>query len=182
MRNQVSAELLEQDVDLLIVCGAPILRKRIFDLPKIATINVHFGLSSAYRGQHTIFWPLLEQQFDKVGATVHLIDDGIDTGQVLIEYCPDISPADHEFSLDLKIGNGVVDPILEMLEELEKSGSQSLAGKPQSNTAKHIYARDRGFWNSMRLELKRMLGRNWISELPARTRKHYQTNPRPTLD
>ena len=172
--EQVSAELARQEIDLLIVCGAPILRKRIFELPKIATINVHFGLCSAYRGQHTIFWPLLERQFDKVGATVHLIDQGVNTGQVLIEHCPAIVSVDHEFSLDLKMGNGLVDPVLEMLEALDESGGRSLTGQTQTRTGKQIVDRDRGIWNSLRFELQRLVGRMRLPELPERVTRHYR--------
>ena len=99
--TQTVDQLASLAPDLIVVCGAPVLRKQIYDLPNIATINVHFGISSAYRGQHGIFFPLRDRQFEKLGATAHLVDAGVNTGPVLLEYFPSIASSDHEFSLDL---------------------------------------------------------------------------------
>jgi folate-dependent phosphoribosylglycinamide formyltransferase PurN len=174
--KKTASLLAKHSIDVLMVCGGPILRPRIFSLPKIATINIHFGISSAYRGHHTLFWPLWEQQLEDIGATVHLIDEGVDTGQTLIEYRPAIGGDDNEFSLELKVARGVVRPTVEMLNEVAQSDSSKLVGQAQSNHGKQIFFKDRGLCNSIGLALREKFGNRTGPELPERTKKFFEVN------
>jgi len=36
-----------------------------------------------YRGMDVVEWPILENRLDSVGITVHLMDEGVDTGDIL---------------------------------------------------------------------------------------------------
>lgn len=92
----VEQRIREFQPDVLLVCVAPILKPNIFSIAPHGTINVHHGLVPNYRGEHTLFWPLYYQEYDQVGVTVHYIDDGIDTGQVLATGCPEVRPDDNE--------------------------------------------------------------------------------------
>jgi methionyl-tRNA formyltransferase len=47
-------------------------------------INFHFSSLPRYRGTMTSFWPILFREKD-TGVTVHDIDDGIDTGDIIIQ-------------------------------------------------------------------------------------------------
>lgn len=160
--------------DILLVCGAPILKPHIFDIPTITTINIHFGISSAYRGENTIFWPIKEGQFEDIGATVHKIDAGVDTGDVLIEYYPEVSPGDDEISLELKIAQGLVEPISKMLLELDQSTDGQLTGSAPKPGGKTVLKRDRGLLNSMITAAKIRLGLLKFPEIPERINSSYQ--------
>ena len=162
--------------DVLVVCGAPILRENIFSIPKICTINIHFGISSAYRGQHTLFWPMLENRFDQIGATIHMIDKGVDTGNLLFEVYPDVSPEDDGVSLELKIANNIVDPFVAMLEQIESSHSQQLVGTPLQATGKEIRYRDLTWWKATAYALKKRLGMIKIPTITSKTRLFYEVN------
>ena len=63
--------------------GLPILKKNILDLPKKGFLNAHPGILPKYRGQNPVQWSI--HNFDPVGATIHLIDENIDTGPILIK-------------------------------------------------------------------------------------------------
>jgi len=54
-------------------------------------INFHAGINPAYRGQMGGYWSLVEGDAGNFGATVHLVDSGIDTGGSLYEQR--VSPA-----------------------------------------------------------------------------------------
>jgi folate-dependent phosphoribosylglycinamide formyltransferase PurN len=69
--------------DIIIQCGAGILNKKVFSLPKIYTINLHHGIAPLIRGMSSVYWALWEQKKIWIGSTVHIIDKGIDTGKVL---------------------------------------------------------------------------------------------------
>jgi hypothetical protein len=63
---------------------------RILSKPTLAAIpcpviNFHAGINPMYRGQMGGYWARVERDEENFGATVHLVDAGIDTGQSLHE-------------------------------------------------------------------------------------------------
>ena len=44
--------------------------------------NIHFSKLPAYKGQYTSSWPILNGE-NESGVTLHLIDDGVDTGNII---------------------------------------------------------------------------------------------------
>jgi hypothetical protein len=77
----------ELNPDVIIQAGAGILKRRIFSCARIGTLNMHHGIAPLIRGMNSIYWALWEREPSWIGATIHLIDDGIDTGAVLA-YAP----------------------------------------------------------------------------------------------
>jgi methionyl-tRNA formyltransferase len=67
-----------------------LINPKLFASKKL--INVHYSLLPKYRGCLTSIWPILNGE-TKSGVTIHLIDDGIDTGPILdqIEFDIDIN-------------------------------------------------------------------------------------------
>lgn len=64
--------------------GAPILRPELFRIPQLGTLNLHKGLLPDYRGMPPGFWELHDgAEFS--GVTAHWVDEGLDTGPVLLE-------------------------------------------------------------------------------------------------
>ena len=61
-----------------------IFRKGILNLPPLGIINCHAGKLPFYRGRNIINWALIngEREF---GITVHQVDSGIDTGDILVQ-------------------------------------------------------------------------------------------------
>lgn len=67
--------------DLAIHAGAGILRAPLLSVPRLGTLNAHMGLLPYYRGMNVSEWARFNG--DPVGCTVHFIDPGIDTGDIL---------------------------------------------------------------------------------------------------
>ena len=88
---------LEPDVAL--VFGTGILRQPFIEAFAGRIINLHLGLSPYYRGAGTNFWPLVNREPEYVGATIHYLDAGIDTGPIIAHVRPGVLPEDgpHEF-------------------------------------------------------------------------------------
>jgi methionyl-tRNA formyltransferase len=61
-----------------------IFRKRIYELPKYHTINCHAGKLPFYRGRNILNWALINDE-KEFGITVHYVDDGIDTGDIIVQ-------------------------------------------------------------------------------------------------
>jgi len=70
--------------DLGLSLGGPILRRSVFALPRLGTINLHKGRLPDFRGMPPAFWELWHDQ-RAVGCSVHYVDDGLDTGGVLAQ-------------------------------------------------------------------------------------------------
>ena len=68
--------------DLAVAAGAGILRSRVLAVPRLGTLNAHMGLLPAYRGMNVAEWSALNG--DPVGCSVFFVDDGIDTGPVVV--------------------------------------------------------------------------------------------------
>lgn len=81
---------------LMVVFGAPVLAPTIYSRPLRGSLNLHLGIAPRYRGAHTLFWPLLRGDTEGIGITIHRIEDGIDTGEVLVQGFPEIRNGDGE--------------------------------------------------------------------------------------
>jgi methionyl-tRNA formyltransferase len=73
--------------DVVIHFHAGILQEQVFEIARIGTLNLHPGIAPLIKGQDPIQWALWERRREWLGATVHYIDEGIDTGPVLA-YAP----------------------------------------------------------------------------------------------
>ena len=80
----VAAFLRRHRVDVLVACTCPLLPASIIEAPRAASVNVHPSLLPAWRGGAPGFWQLVRGE-PRSGVTVHLIDEGIDTGPILAQ-------------------------------------------------------------------------------------------------
>jgi methionyl-tRNA formyltransferase len=71
--------------DLIVVCGYKyIIPHEIFNIPKFKTINIHPSYLPSYRGQHVINWAIVNGE-NETGVTIHFVDEGIDTGDIIVQ-------------------------------------------------------------------------------------------------
>lgn len=91
---QWPARMREAGVELIAVFGTSILREPWLETFPGRLVNMHLGLSPYYRGAATNFWPLYYEEPEYVGATIHLINAGVDTGPILQHARPRIAAAD----------------------------------------------------------------------------------------
>ena len=69
--------------DVIVVCGTRIISRRVIEHAACPMINIHVGITPKYRGIHGGYWALFNRDRENFGTTIHLIDEGIDTGTVL---------------------------------------------------------------------------------------------------
>jgi folate-dependent phosphoribosylglycinamide formyltransferase PurN len=68
---------------LCLLAGCGIVPASLLAVPKVTTLNAHPGILPEYRGIDTALWAIYENRFDKVGCTLHVVDAGVDTGDIL---------------------------------------------------------------------------------------------------
>jgi folate-dependent phosphoribosylglycinamide formyltransferase PurN len=88
--------------DLVFVFGTGILRAPLLSAFDGCLINIHLGVSPYYRGAGTNFWPLVNREPEYVGATIHYLDAGVDSGPIIAHARPDIAAADGPHDLGNK--------------------------------------------------------------------------------
>ena len=76
--------LKELEPDIFLVVAFRILPREVFQMPRLGTINLHASLLPKYRGAAPINWAIINGE-KTTGLTTFLIDEGIDTGRILLQ-------------------------------------------------------------------------------------------------
>jgi folate-dependent phosphoribosylglycinamide formyltransferase PurN len=87
------ATLRSLEVDLLLHQSPEILRGDVLRAPKVGVLNRHLSMLPAYRGAWPVFWQFVNEE-PRLGLTIHLVDEGIDTGPVLAQAAIERRPDD----------------------------------------------------------------------------------------
>jgi len=69
----------------ILVVGTRIIAGEVLRAVEAPFINYHAGITPKYRGVHGGYWAKSEGDLGNFGVTVHLVDEGIDTGDVLYQ-------------------------------------------------------------------------------------------------
>lgn len=70
-----------------------IFKERIRNLPPLSIINCHAGKLPYYRGRNILNWALINDE-KEFGITVHYVDAGVDTGDIILQRTFPITDAD----------------------------------------------------------------------------------------
>lgn len=79
---------------IVVVAYGKLLPKRVLDLPKYGCINVHASLLPKYRGASPIQWSIVCGE-NETGVSTMLLDEGMDTGDILLTAKTSISDAEN---------------------------------------------------------------------------------------
>lgn len=75
-----------------------IFKKHLIQLPSLGIINCHAGKLPEYRGRNILNWALINDE-KEFGITVHYVDEGIDTGDIILQKIFKIDDSDTYKSL-----------------------------------------------------------------------------------
>jgi folate-dependent phosphoribosylglycinamide formyltransferase PurN len=70
--------------DLGLIYGSPILKPKLFEIPRLGTLGIHHGKVPEYRGKKTTFWAMYNGE-KSAGLTIQKVNAGLDTGQIIKE-------------------------------------------------------------------------------------------------
>ena len=97
-------------------------------------MNVHLGISPYYKGSGTNIFPIINKEFDLIGATFMHIDEGIDTGKIIHQFRSKIFFGDSPHT----IGNRVIKKMTNVFADLIVNYAR-LQNKRQIKVKGHIY-------------------------------------------
>lgn len=87
---------------IVVAAYGQILPKDILSLPIFGCINIHASLLPAYRGAAPINWAIIRGELE-TGNTIMLMDEGMDTGAILMQERIPIGPEDTAGALTEKL-------------------------------------------------------------------------------
>ncbi len=93
--NAVAETLRNIQPDVIIINGTRIISKKILSAIPSVFINGHTGITPMYRGVHGGYWALVNNDRKHCGVTVHLVDEGIDTGTILYQETIQVAKKDN---------------------------------------------------------------------------------------
>lgn len=81
------AEVLLRELapDVALVFGTGRLPLEIARVPAVACLNLHGGNPEAYRGLDTHLWAVYHRDFANLVTTLHHVDEGLDTGDIVLQ-------------------------------------------------------------------------------------------------
>jgi folate-dependent phosphoribosylglycinamide formyltransferase PurN len=123
--EEVRAFILSKSPDVVVVSGTALLKEPIIESAKGRIINLHPGFAPQYRGRYGAFWPIYNKEPQLVGATIHFIDRGIDTGPILTQGKVDFDPGDTLKAITYKQHKVGVDLLMKCLKEFETFAAQA---------------------------------------------------------
>jgi methionyl-tRNA formyltransferase len=85
--NSEQCRLLLRSINpaVVVLCGTRILDTETLNCLRVPFVNIHAGITPLYRGVHGGYWALANNDPENCGVTVHFVDSGIDTGNILAQ-------------------------------------------------------------------------------------------------
>ena len=77
--------LKSEKPDFIFTFGCSLLQREVIDIPINGCVNIHTGLVQYHRGVDSCYWALYEGRPETIGATVHMINDSIDAGDIIAQ-------------------------------------------------------------------------------------------------
>lgn len=160
------------DADVYVIFGSSFIKGWLVDyLVQEQALNIHMGLSPYYRGSSCNFWALYDSNPAMVGATIHLLTHGLDSGPMLRHAIPTLVD-EGPFHYTMKAVVAAFDAVIEAINDPE------WRNRPTVNQDKNLelrYTRNSDFTDKV---CRDFLARE-IS--PRRLREMMDTSPRPEL-
>jgi methionyl-tRNA formyltransferase len=127
-RDEAVEQLRESRPDVLVVAAyGQLLRPALFTLAPLGAVNIHASVLPQYRGAAPVAWAIVRGE-TQTGITTFLIDQGMDTGPMLLTRSLDIAPDETAGELERRLADLGADAILTTLCGLEDG---SLSARPQ---------------------------------------------------
>jgi methionyl-tRNA formyltransferase len=135
-REEAVREIRQLAPDVIVVMAyGQILPRSVLEIPRVACLNLHASLLPRHRGAAPIQAAILAGDHES-GMTVMYMDEGLDTGDVLLQSRLEIAPAETGGSLHDRLAEIAPDALREALVQLRRGSAPRV---PQ-NSAEATYA------------------------------------------
>ena len=143
--------------DICVITCTTILSAATIDSIGVNIINIHGGHLPHYRGCHCFFFALSDGNFDLIGSTIHFVDAGIDTGDILEIVRPAINNNDNAESLYCKAERLAAHRLCSLLTGL--ANGKPIPSTPQAFRGRLCLRRHRRPLHDVVFAYRRLTGR-----------------------
>ena len=158
INDKAVVELL-RDVqpEVTVVMGTGILGRKVLEAAGDVVLNVHGGYLPDYKGNHCFFFALADGAWDRIGSTIHFVDPGVDTGDILEVVEPALHKGDNAEMLYSRAEMAAVHRLVTWLDHYERGGG--LPRTPQPQRGRQYNIRDRKPKHDLSVWWRRRTGR-----------------------
>lgn len=122
-KNINSREFIDRvkkyEVDLFVSMSFnQIFKTEMINLPRYKTINCHAGKLPFYRGRNILNWALINDE-NEFGITAHYVDEGIDTGDIILQETYSITDEDNYSTLLARAYDGCADVLYRAIKMIQ---------------------------------------------------------------
>lgn len=137
--DEIAKQIEDMKADIIVVVAyGKILPKRILDAAKYGCINVHASLLPKYRGAAPIQWAVINGD-KETGVTVMQMDEGLDTGDMLLVKKTDIGINETSEELFERLSIIGANALIEALDDIEKGRAKpTKQGEAKTSYAQKI--------------------------------------------
>ena len=128
---------------IVVAAYGQILPKEILTLPKHGCLNIHASLLPAYRGAAPINWAIINGE-ERTGITIMQMDEGMDTGAILLQDSIPIAPDDTAGTLSGKLSLLGSTLIVDALNRLEGAALHPARQEEQRASLAPLLKKDDG--------------------------------------
>lgn len=126
---------------IIVVAYGKILPKNVLAIPERGCINVHASLLPRYRGASPISRAIMNGD-KKTGVTTMLMDEGLDTGPILLQREVIIDKSDTTGSMSKRLSEVGASLLIDTLRELRKGSIKPVAQSGEASYAPPLNKRD----------------------------------------
>lgn len=119
------------EIDVLISINYLFLiEKDIYSYPRLLSFNIHGSLLPKYRGRTPHVWAIINNE-KETGITAHKIDEGCDTGDIILQSKIKISRSETGYDILQKFNIAYKNMVFEVLEKLK---AKTIGFRPQDHS------------------------------------------------
>jgi methionyl-tRNA formyltransferase len=133
---------LKPDMFIVVAYGH-VLSKDILTIPETGAINLHASLLPKYRGPAPIQWAIINGERE-TGVTTMLMDEGLDTGDILLSSKEKITAVDTSATLHDRLSALGADLLIKTLKAFENNDMTPIAQEHTSATYAPLLKKDDG--------------------------------------
>jgi folate-dependent phosphoribosylglycinamide formyltransferase PurN len=169
--NYLTQEHLKEALqsDIYVVFGSSFIKGWLIDfLIENSALNIHMGLSPYYRGSSCNFWAIYDLLPNYVGATIHYLSKGLDSGPIIFHSVPKFENED-PFAFTMKAVKKAQEDLVYFIKNLKQFDTTAV---DQNRELQLRYTRNSDFTDEVAREfLDRKLSRRDLETLITNSKK-----------
>ena len=116
---ELEQTLKDLQTDIIVLGQTGIIRKNIIELAKKGVLNAHPAILPDYRGIDCLKWAVLNNDLSKIGCSIHWVDTGVDTGNIISTRQYKLQPNSSFEELDWDIYLQGINELISVLHKLD---------------------------------------------------------------